>query len=116
MLVKPGGNVLSSASDPSKHENHPERSAAFAELKESGLKIHETVKPRSWWLSQLSKYELLEDKEAMSTFLKINQKIVHDPRYGYSVANKEEDILKFMNQIKDMLTVFIASKRHRFIY
>ena len=35
----------------------------------------------------LSKYGLQEDKEAMSTFLKINQKIVHDPRYGYSIAN-----------------------------
>ena len=70
MLVKPGGNVfLVIASDPSKYENHPERSGAFAELKESGLKIYETVKLRSWWLSQLSKYELLEDKEAMSTFL-----------------------------------------------
>jgi SAM-dependent methyltransferase len=88
MLVKPGGNAfLVIASDPSKHENHPERSAASAELKESGLKIHETVKPRSWWLAQLSKYGLHEDKEAMSAFLNINQKTVHDPRYGYSIVN-----------------------------
>ncbi|CAL6332004.1 unnamed protein product [Bathycoccus prasinos] len=87
-LAKPGGYVfLVIASDPSKHENHPERSAAAVELKTSGLKIHETVKPRSWWLRILSEYELNEDKESMSLFLRINQKTVHDPRYGYSIPN-----------------------------
>ena len=87
-LAKPGGNVfLVIASDPSKHENHPERSAASVELKKSGLKIHETLKPRSWWLEELLKYGLEEDKGAMSSFLQVNQKTVHDPRYGYSIPN-----------------------------
>ena len=55
-LVKQGGSAfLVIASDPSKHENHPERSSAAVELEQSGLKIHETVKPRTWWLSELSK-------------------------------------------------------------
>lgn len=87
-LARVGGDVfLVIASDPSKHENHPERSSAATELKQSGLKIHETVKPRSWWLLQLSKYGLVEDEKAMEVFMQTNQKEVHDPRYGYSIHN-----------------------------
>ena len=87
-LAKPGGSVfLVIASDPSKHENHPERSSAATELEQSGMKIHETLKPRSWWLHELLKYGLEEDEEAMRVFLKTNQNEVHDPRYGYSISN-----------------------------
>ena len=103
-LVKPGGDVfLVIASDPSKHENHPERSTAATELKQSGLKIHETVQPRSWWLLELSRYGLEEDKEAMSTFLRTNQEKVHDPRYGYSIPN-------FKN--RGRVKVYEPNKRH----
>ncbi len=87
-LAKPGGSVfLVIASDPSKHENHPERSSAATELKQSGIKIHETLKPRSWWLHELLKYGLEEDEQTMRVFLKTNQEEVHDPRYGYSISN-----------------------------
>ena len=103
-LVKVGGDVfLVIASDPSKHENHPERSSAAEELKQSGLKIHETVKPRSWWLLQLSNYGLEEDKTAMDLFLQTNQQEVHDPRYGYSIHN-----FKNRGQTK----VYAPNKRH----
>jgi len=87
-LTKPGGSVfLVIASDPSKHENHPERSSAAIELKQSGMKIHETLKPRSWWLHELLKYDLEEDEQAFRVFLKTNQEEVHGPRYGYSISN-----------------------------
>ena len=103
-LVKIGGKAfLVIASDPSKHENHPERSSAAVELQQSGLKIHETVKPRAWWLSELSKYGLEEDKQVMTTFLRINQEEVHDPRYGYSILN-----FKNRGQTK----VYPPNKRH----
>mmetsp|Transcript_1256 Transcript_1256/g.2921 ORF Transcript_1256/g.2921 Transcript_1256/m.2921 type:complete len:310 (+) Transcript_1256:180-1109(+) len=87
-LAKPGGKLfLVIASDPSKHENHPERSNAAAELQSSGLKIHETVKPRTWWLEQLEQNGLREDHEAMQRFLHVNHEEVHDPRYGFTLEN-----------------------------
>lgn len=103
-LVKQGGSAfLVIASDPSKHENHPERSSAAVELEQSGLKIHETVKPRTWWLSELSKYGLEEDKRKMAMFLQINKEEVHDPRYGYSINN-------FKNRGQNK--VYAPNKRH----
>ena len=103
-LAKPGGNVfLVIASDPSKHENHPERSSAAQELEKSGLKIHETVKPRSWWLMQLQKYGLREDTGLMEMFLRINQDEVHDPRYGFNIPN-------FKN--RGFVKVYEPNKRH----
>ncbi|XRB17837.1 methyltransferase [Pseudoscourfieldia marina] len=90
-ITKPGGKLfLVIASDPSKHENHPERSNAADQLKESGVKIHETVMPRFWWLAQLAKYGLFEDKAAMKKFLKTNEDEVHDPRYGFTLKNFKE--------------------------
>jgi len=87
-ITKPGGKLfLVIASDPSKHENHPERSNAADALRESGMKIHETVMPRSWWLAQLAKHGLLEDTTAMQTFLRTNENEVHDPRYGFTIQN-----------------------------
>ncbi|CAL6334286.1 unnamed protein product [Bathycoccus prasinos] len=103
-LAKPGGNVfLVIASDPSKHENHPERSSAAQELQKSGLKIHETVKPRSWWLMQLEEHGLIEDKGLMEKFLQINRDEVHDPRYGYIINN-------FKN--RGYMKVYEPNKRH----
>ena len=87
-ITRPGGKLfLVIASDPSKHENHPERSNAAHELRESGMKIHETVMPRSWWLTQLAKYGLFEDSKALKIFLRTNEDEVHDPRYGFTIQN-----------------------------
>ncbi|CAL6331833.1 unnamed protein product [Bathycoccus prasinos] len=103
-LAKPGGIVfLVIASDPSKHEKHPERSSAAYELEKSGLKIHETVKPRSWWLMELAEYGLVEDKRSMEIFLRINRDEVHDPRYGYNIPN-------FKN--RGYVRVYEPNKRH----
>lgn len=87
-LAKPGGKLFFViASDPSKHEIHPERSAAAGLLQESGIKIHESVMPRSWWLKKLAENGLHEDTGTMETFLRVNREKVHDPRYGYSIKN-----------------------------
>ena len=87
-IAKPGGKVfMVIASDPSKHENHPDRSSAAVQLQSSGLKIHETVMPRTWWLQQLENQGLREDPEAMTRFLRVNDGEVHDPRYGFGIDN-----------------------------
>lgn len=103
-LAKPGGKLFFViASDPSKHENHPERSAASSLLKQTGMKIHETVMPRSWWLGELEKYGIVEDHAAMETFLQVNRESVHDPRYGFTVKN-------FKGRGQDK--VYAPNKRH----
>jgi len=82
-LASPGGHLfLIIASDPSKHENHPERSSSFA-VTQGEYKVHETVKPRRWWLAKLAEHGLNEDTKALRVMLQTNMDSVKDPRFGY---------------------------------
>lgn len=88
-LVKEVGDVflVIIARDLSKQENHQERSSDAEELKQIGLKIHETVKPRSLRLIQLSNFGLEEDKKALGMCFceQISRKfmilVINSPQY-----------------------------------
>mmetsp|Transcript_29560 Transcript_29560/g.49699 ORF Transcript_29560/g.49699 Transcript_29560/m.49699 type:complete len:329 (-) Transcript_29560:1379-2365(-) len=86
-LTKPGGHLfLVIAHDPSKHENHAERSNVAQAGLNNDIKVHETVQPRAWWIEILQRHGLIEDQTAGKMFLELNERQVKDPRYGYTSA------------------------------
>eukprot|EP00976_Prorocentrum_cordatum_P112840 1195600-Prorocentrum_minimum.AAC.1 len=86
-LTKPGGHLFFViAHDPSKHENHADRSKVAQAGINDDIKVHETVKPRSWWLETIRRHGLEEDQTAWKKFQAYNEREVKDPRYGYTSA------------------------------
>ncbi|KAK3249943.1 hypothetical protein CYMTET_40648 [Cymbomonas tetramitiformis] len=57
--------------------------------KDSTFKIHETVRPRKWWLGKLNTVGLVVDTEMQAKFFKFNEKVVRDPRYLSNQRHRE---------------------------
>eukprot|EP00239_Pterosperma_sp_CCMP1384_P008884 CAMPEP_0197864934 /NCGR_PEP_ID=MMETSP1438-20131217/43369_1 /TAXON_ID=1461541 /ORGANISM="Pterosperma sp., Strain CCMP1384" /LENGTH=651 /DNA_ID=CAMNT_0043483315 /DNA_START=401 /DNA_END=2356 /DNA_ORIENTATION=+ len=83
-LAKPGGHLfLIISHDSSKHDRMVGHSNVAQEGFLTDIKVHETVRERSWWLEVLKRHGLVEDKKSMKKFLDYNMDVMKDPRWGY---------------------------------